>query len=281
MASNPTWTCTLVDDTFGPWAGSDCRGSFDFTLLFEEAFLSILPLALILSVSPFRILYLWRKQTKLRKSKLLFLKIVSLNYTYPQVHIDLCVQIAWTVLLVFDIVHLVLWTHHKGSHNRAATPSAILSAVGAIILVTLSVFEHMRTIRPSLLLNVYLLFTVVFDIARSRSYSLTPELDTISTVFNTRVGVKLILAIIEARPKRRLLLPVFSNGPPESTSGPYKRALFWWLNALFKKGYSESLSVDDLFHLDKHLQSDYLHHLLGSSWGRRKCSRTVHVVYIH
>jgi len=130
----------------------------------------------------------------------------------------------------------------------------------------------MRTVRPSLLLNVYLLLTVIFDIARSRSYSLTTDLDTIATVFNTRVGVKLILAIIEARPKRRLLLPSFSSYPPEATSGPYKRALFWWLNALFKKGYSESLTVDDLFHLDKHLQSDYLHHLLGSKWDRCKLS---------
>jgi hypothetical protein len=80
--------------------------------------------------------------------------------------------------------------------------------------------------------------------------------------------VKLILAIMEARPKRRLLLPQFADCPPEAISGPYKRALFWWLNALFKKGYSESLTVDDLFHLDKHLQSDYLHHLLGTSWDR-------------
>jgi ATP-binding cassette subfamily C (CFTR/MRP) protein 1 len=130
--------------------------------------------------------------------------------------------------------------------------------------------EHMRSIRPSWLLNIYLLLTVVFDIVRSRTYSLSPDLDAIATVFTSRVAVELILAIVEARPKRRLLLPEFADSPPETTSGPYKRALFWWLNALFKKGYSESLTVDDLFHLDKHLQSDYLHHLLGSSWDRCK-----------
>lgn len=179
-------------------------------------------------------------------------------------------QIAWTVLLTFDVVHLILWMNHREPHNRAAIPSAALSVAGAIVLVALSFFEHMRTVRPPLLLNVYLLLSVVFDIVRSRSYSLTPGLDTISTVFNTRVGVKLVLAIVEAHPKRRLLLPVYSNLPTESTSGPYKRALFWWLNALFKKGYSESLTVDDLFHLDKHLQSDYLYHLLGSSWDKCK-----------
>jgi ATP-binding cassette subfamily C (CFTR/MRP) protein 1 len=139
-----------------------------------------------------------------------------------------------------------------------------------MVFAILSFFEHMRSIRPSWLLNIYLLLTVIFDIVRSRTYSLSPDLDSVATVFTSRVAVELILAIIEARPKKRWLLPDFANSPPEAISGPYKRALFWWLNALFKKGYSESLSVDDLFHLDKYLQSDYLHRLLGSSWDRRK-----------
>jgi ATP-binding cassette subfamily C (CFTR/MRP) protein 1 len=146
----------------------------------------------------------------------------------------------------------------------------VISLVGFIVFSVLSFFEHMRSIRPSWLLNIYLLLTVIFDIVRSRTYSLSPDLESIATVFTSRVAVELILAIIEARPKKRWLLPEFADSPPEAISGPYKRALFWWLNALFKKGYSESLSVDDFLHLDKHLQSDYLHHLLGSSWDRRK-----------
>jgi hypothetical protein len=70
--------CTSVDKTFGPYAGSQCRGGFDFTLLFEESILSILPLALVLGVAPFRILYLWRKQTKVATSGLLYMKLVRI-----------------------------------------------------------------------------------------------------------------------------------------------------------------------------------------------------------
>jgi hypothetical protein len=172
---------------------------------------------------------------------------------------------------MFDIAHLALWVKHRGIPNRAATPAAAISLVGSIVLLALSDFEHMRTVRPSWLLNIYLLLTVILDIARSRTYSLSPDLDAVATVFTSRVAVKLILAIAEARPKERLLLPQFADRTPESTSGAYKRALFWWLNALLKKGYTESLTVDDLFQLDKHLQSDRLHHLLGSSWDRCKC----------
>jgi hypothetical protein len=144
--------------------------------------------------------------------------------------------------------------------------------VGALLFGVLSYLEHMRTVRPSFLLSTYLLFTVAFDVVRSRSYSLNAELDTIASVFSSRAGVKLVLAVLEALPKRRLLLPEFQGCPPEAASGIYKRSLFWWLNGLFKMGYSRVLKVDDLFELEKHLQSDYLHRLLAKSWTLCKLS---------
>lgn len=181
-------------------------------------------------------------------------------------------QFLWTVLAAFDLAHLILWANLKTFKDRAAIPSAALSLVGVLLLALLSYFEHTHTIRPSFLLNVYLLFSVLFDIARSRSYALDPDLDLISTLFASRVGVKLILGILEAQGKRKLLLAKFTDSPPEATSGAYNRAVFWWLNALLKKGFSTSLTVDDLFHLDKHLQSDYVHHALETAWHRCKSS---------
>lgn len=143
------------------------------------------------------------------------------------------------------------------------------------MLGLLSYFEHMRTIQPSFLLNAYILFSTVFDTARSRSYALDSDLGLVSTVFGLRIVVKLFLAILEAKGKRKLLLSEIADCPKEATSGVYKRMLFWWLNELFKKGYSNPLTVDDLFHLDKHLQSDYIHHPLASAWGRCEFSSLV------
>ncbi|KAF1848738.1 P-loop containing nucleoside triphosphate hydrolase protein [Cucurbitaria berberidis CBS 394.84] len=251
MASNSTQNCASVDDTFGPYAGEQCRGGFDFTLLFGEVFLSILPLALLLGVAPFRIVYLWGKHIKLSRSSLLYTKLI-----------------AWTLLASFDLALLVIWAKRRTQKHRAELPSAVISFVGALVLGLLSFYEHLRSIRPSFLLNVYLLFTVFFDVTRSRSYALSPDLDLIANIFATRVAVKVFLAIFEARGKRMLLLPEFADCPPEATSGVYKRTSFWWLNELFKKGFSNSLTVDDLFHLDKHLKADYLHHSLGSAWDR-------------
>ena len=68
--------CKQIDNTFGPYAGA-CRGGFDFTLLFEESILSILPLALLLIVVPFRISYLVRRTIKVNPSTWLASKLVG------------------------------------------------------------------------------------------------------------------------------------------------------------------------------------------------------------
>jgi hypothetical protein len=82
MALDSSLSCTAVDNTFGPWA-RECRGGFDFTLLFEDAILSITPLALLLAIAPFRIFFLWRKKTKVSRSVLLPVKLVGFSL-YPQ-----------------------------------------------------------------------------------------------------------------------------------------------------------------------------------------------------
>ena len=49
------------DDKFGPQV-TNCRGGFDFTLLFEECCLSIVPSALLLMALPFRYRSIWQKR---------------------------------------------------------------------------------------------------------------------------------------------------------------------------------------------------------------------------
>lgn len=82
MAASSTMSCVNVDNTFGPHAG-DCRGGFDFTLLFEQTILSIVPLALLFIVAPLRIWYLSKKKTKVVHSKLLPSKLVGVGFDQP------------------------------------------------------------------------------------------------------------------------------------------------------------------------------------------------------
>ncbi|KAF1951521.1 hypothetical protein CC80DRAFT_553172 [Byssothecium circinans] len=248
MASISSQECMSVDNTFGPYAGEGCRGGFDFTLLFEESVLSIIPIALVILIAPLRIASLWRKRTKVSRSIILPIKLIS-----------------WSFLVGFDLALLVLWAQ-KPLKNDAVLPSHVLSLVGALLLGALSYFEHRRSVRTSFLINFYLFFTVIFDTARSRSWSLNSDLEAVSTLFTTRVGVKVFLLIVEARGKGSLLLPEYAGEPPEATAGMFSRSLFWWQNELFKQGFSNTITVDDLFELDKHLRSDYLHRRIRSAW---------------
>jgi hypothetical protein len=68
--------CGRIDDTFGPYASS-CRGGFDFTLLFEETILAILPLGILILSAPFRITYLLKREKKVVDNALIHFKLVS------------------------------------------------------------------------------------------------------------------------------------------------------------------------------------------------------------
>lgn len=46
MAGNAMVCSTAAEDTFGPTVDSSCRDGFDFTLLFEESILTVLPLGI-------------------------------------------------------------------------------------------------------------------------------------------------------------------------------------------------------------------------------------------
>lgn len=69
-------SCRDLDNTMRVNAGS-CRGGFDFTLLFEETILTLLPIALISILVPLRIWQLSQKRRKVVESWLLPLKFVG------------------------------------------------------------------------------------------------------------------------------------------------------------------------------------------------------------
>ena len=83
MASISKISCSAIDDTWGPHAEA-CRGGLDFTLLFEETILTILPLAVVLCLIPLRVIYLSRRLTKVNSGILLPAKLVRLQILSSQ-----------------------------------------------------------------------------------------------------------------------------------------------------------------------------------------------------
>lgn len=86
MASNADsnsskWSCPkAMDDVFGP-AVDECARTFDFTLLFEETILSILPSAVFLILGTIRIATLFTRKSRVGGVILRTIKLVWSYHT--------------------------------------------------------------------------------------------------------------------------------------------------------------------------------------------------------
>ena len=76
MGGTMVANCTANDRQFGPAVYNDCRDGFDFTLLFEQSMLTLLPAGLALAGFSSRLIYLARTKTQARWGSLGVLKLV-------------------------------------------------------------------------------------------------------------------------------------------------------------------------------------------------------------
>jgi ATP-binding cassette, subfamily C (CFTR/MRP), member 1 len=157
----------------------------------------------------------------------------------------------------------------SANRTRTTLAAASLTLTSTLGFCFLSYAEHTRAVRPASLLNTYLLVTVLFDIANTRTLWLraADHLNhVIAYIATTAVVLKSIILVLEALDKRHLLRPEYRAYPPEATSSIYHRSLFWWLNPLFRQGYGHELVVDDLFVLDKHIRASYCYKRFRGAW---------------
>lgn len=124
--------------------------------------------------------------------------------------------------------------------------------------------------RPSFIINLYLIATALFDAARVRTRWLKNEGDghALAAVMTASLAVKVVILLLEAREKRSLLLGLYSRFSVESTSGLISRSSFWWLNSLLISGHRTVLSVADLPAIHEKLDSESLGEQLQSAWDR-------------
>ncbi|KAL4880341.1 P-loop containing nucleoside triphosphate hydrolase protein [Aspergillus karnatakaensis] len=240
-----------VDTSFGPWAGA-CRGAFDFTLLFEESILSLPLQCIFLLLLPIRLLQLVRADTKIAVTGLRNWKLV------------LCVCLSSLNLVLLD-----LWIGARSSttHTVATIPAAAVSLVASLGLAVASWFEHTRSIRPSLLISLFLFFSILLDLPRCRTLWMLSPSNAIPAVFTCSLGLRAIALVIESTEKRKLLLADEKTVARVSTSGPLNHSVFYWLTSLFLSGYKHTLSLQDLFPLSSELKTENLAVGLEKAWG--------------
>jgi ATP-binding cassette, subfamily C (CFTR/MRP), member 1 len=149
---------------------------------------------------------------------------------------------------VLQLTILLLWATNPATASKATIPAASLDFAAACILCVLSSYEHTRTVAPSSVIGLYVLASLISDIARLRTLFLlhTSATQSIGTILALSTAVKLCVIFTEAASKRHILLDRYRNLPPESTSNVYSKSVFWWLNELLRHGSLRVLRVGDL-----------------------------------
>ena len=232
--------------SFGPVTSA----GFDFTPLFEDTILSLLPSALLLLCLPYRVISLYAQRAKVspggfvRESKLIFLAM------FAAIHLSL----------------LILHILNSSLRTIATISASALAFLASLGLCLLSRLEHSRSIRPSPIINGYILLTLVFDIARTRTLFLDSNSRFIAGIFSSMIGVKVMVLLAEAVEKRHILLAPYRDLSPEETSGIYSRSFFFWLNQLMTSGFHRVLQNHDLYPIDRDMSSQALQQRMKTAW---------------
>ncbi|EFQ29566.1 ABC transporter [Colletotrichum graminicola M1.001] len=231
----------IDDDSIGPDV-QGCRDDFDFTLAFEQIFLSILPSVIFIALSLPRCISLFRKPRLVRGTLLKVFKIT-----------------AFAIYAVLTLVNLTLSVVEPAKVTALFVASSALRFTAAICMSATSYWEHSRSPRPSVLLNAFLFLSTLFDATQARSLWLSASTDhelAFACVFLAATACKASLILLESWHKKPWLHWDEKDHSPEETAGLYGLATFFWLNPLFITGYKKILAVSDLFPLDKYMSAD-------------------------
>ena len=267
------------DSYFGPQV-EPCLRSFDFTLHFENLFLSIAPSALFLIVAPIRIFALRNTRKRvLGGSVLRNAKLVSSGMVFTSFPL-ISEQGAIVLFGILQLLLLVLWCLVPVERTGAAVSAATLSLIDTVVFCFLSYVEHGRNIRPSAILGSYLFFSLLFDIVRVRTLWLIGQDTNEARVFTTSVVLKVCILCLEVKEKRAYLTGEDKLRGPEELSGVLSQGAFYWLNGLIMRGYRRVLSLEDLYPLDEQLSAKTLYGRFSGKWENCKISPTNESIWV-
>lgn len=135
-------------------------------------------------------------------------------------------------------------------------------------ILVLSPLEHLRNLKPSTLLQVYLLLTLLFDIAICRTIWLIGADLAIQRVFAACVSLKFVLFCLEVVEKRHWLKPKYSHLKSEAIGGFVNLSVFWWLNGIFLDGFHKILVLADIEGIEEAHRAEALEHNLREVWSK-------------
>ncbi|KAF5247273.1 hypothetical protein FANTH_6530 [Fusarium anthophilum] len=234
-----------TDNNFGPQR----VGVFDFTILFEQSILSLLPTGLFILLVPLRLYVLWNHEKATKSGCLLWAKMVII-----------------AIYASLQITLLVLWCRQNSTKTAIAEP--VLGLIESLTLAALSFVEHRNSPKPSKLIGSYLVITIILDISLVRTFWIR-SMHSIAAVFTASFAIKTVLLILEETPK---ILLGEKEKIHETSSGVVNRSFFWWLNGLFLQGHRTILETEDLQAIDSKFDTEHISAPLEKEWERARNS---------
>ncbi|KAI5276196.1 multidrug resistance-like protein [Aureobasidium subglaciale] len=211
---------------------------FDFNIQFEQLFLSLLPSVLFIVASSWRALSQLRKPTLVETSLFQWIKLVR------------------------DYMHSSHQYHLQLTKGTVFLASSVLKVVSGLAMIALSLADHNKSPRPSILLAIYLSLTLLPDATQARTLFLSSDNKseiTYSSIFCTALALKILILFLEAKKKTDWLDWDRKFHSPEEVSSIFSLGVFAWLNKMFLDGYQGILTIDDLYPLDSALSGETTH----------------------
>ncbi|KAI1406922.1 P-loop containing nucleoside triphosphate hydrolase protein [Hypoxylon sp. FL1857] len=240
------------DDQLGPRINTACR-PFDFTLLFEDAFFTALPAALMVLLVPMRMRKLWAKPILTDSHRLAAYKSAAIG-----------------LLIVLQLVFLALRVQSHYLYTRLAIAADILCVAANVGALAVSFLEDQRSVRPSDLLVLYYSASTILGIPRLRTlWLLSSDYLIAKAIWTILFAVTAGVVVLECLAKTKHLRPTYKTGLTfEQTTSFWGQSFFIWLLPLFRMGYGNIFLLRDLPDVDQDLREPVAWAELAASWRR-------------
>lgn len=171
----------------------------------------------------------------------------------------------YAVLQLVNVVYAARRDIDGSDLAPASQAAAVVCLAASLLLCVLSPLEHLGTVRPSMLILVYLFFTILFDAAYVRTLWLIGS--AFAPLATASLAAKVALLVAEAPSKRRSLAPERATVGREELGGVFTKTFFLWLWELLLLGNGTVLSLQDLYPLGHELLTSTLAANFEKSWG--------------
>ncbi|KAJ5144344.1 hypothetical protein N7526_001852 [Penicillium atrosanguineum] len=188
------------------------NNSFDFSLTFESAILTIAPLGVLIAACPFHIWH-YRKRPAVAKIGMHFWLLT----------------IAAIALFCLEVAKAVVWRMALGDGFAISQAATALSAVGAAAVLLINTLEYRHSPHSSYISSATLSVAFCVDIVKTRSFFMRNGMSTIAALSAATAVPKLAIIMLHEFPK-----PLCdSTGhilSQEATCGFWNQTLAVWVN---------------------------------------------------